>query len=145
MNQGAVCCSERLAWLQIAQAWRLRLPGRARTRCERTGEVVSRRVEKRPSRLRGKWYLRLYVADLSPRAILALANLKEICRKHLASGYHLKVIDVLTHPRVARTDQIVALPTLVRWAPGPKRTVIGNLSDTERVLTGLGFPPAFCA
>jgi circadian clock protein KaiB len=86
--------------------------------------------------------VRLYVADLTPRAVLALANLKEICRTHLAGRYHIEVIDVLAHTRDARADQIVALPTLVRRAPGPRRIVIGDLTDTKRVLAGLGFPPA---
>jgi circadian clock protein KaiB len=83
------------------------------------------------------WDLRLYVADESPRSILAFANLKQVCDNYLSGRYRIHVIDVLTHPKVARTDQIIAVPTLVRRCPKPVRTAIGNMSDTGRLLERL--------
>ena len=81
--------------------------------------------------------LRLYVAGQTPRAVKALENLEQICREHLAGRYRLVVIDLLKAPKLARGDQIVAVPTLVRKLPTPVRRIIGDLSDTERVLIGL--------
>jgi len=81
--------------------------------------------------------LRLYVAGQTPRSITALANLKKICQEHLAGEYHIEIIDLLKHPQVAAGDQIVAVPTLVRKLPEPVRKIIGDLSNTERVLVGL--------
>ncbi len=87
------------------------------------------------------WELRLYIAGRTPRAERALANLKRICEEHLAGTYHIEVIDLLQEPRLARGDQIVAVPTLVRKLPVPVRKIIGDLSDTERVLVGLDLRP----
>ena len=87
------------------------------------------------------WALRLYVAGETPRAIAALDNLQRLCEQHLAGKYHIEVIDLLRTPRRARDDQIVAVPTLVRTLPRPVRKVIGDLSDTERVLVGLDLGP----
>jgi circadian clock protein KaiB len=83
------------------------------------------------------WVLRLYVAGATPRAIAALENLKKICEEHLAGKYTIEVIDLLRNPKLASGDQILALPTLVRKLPVPVRKIIGDLSDTERVLVGL--------
>ena len=83
------------------------------------------------------WELRLYVAGQTPRSIAAFANLKKICEEHLAGEYHIEVIDVLKKPQLASGDQILAIPTLVRKLPEPIRKIIGDLSDTERVLVGL--------
>ena len=81
--------------------------------------------------------LRLYIAGRTRRAETALANLERICKENLNGAYTVKVIDLLKYPRLARGDQIVAVPTLVRKLPTPVRKIIGDLSDTERVLIGL--------
>ena len=81
--------------------------------------------------------LRLYIAGQTPRAVKALENLEQICREHLSGRYRIVVIDLLKTPKLARGDQIVAVPTLVRKLPVPVRRIIGDLSDTERVLVGL--------
>jgi len=85
--------------------------------------------------------LRLYVAGDTQRSALALANLKRICVEHLGGQYRIKVIDLVKHPALARGDQILALPTLVRRLPAPIRKIIGDLSNTERVLVGLDVKP----
>lgn len=85
--------------------------------------------------------LRLYVAGQTARSLAALANLKRICDQHLDGRYRIKVIDLLEHPQLARGDQILALPTLVRKLPVPIRKLVGDLSDTERVLVGLDLRP----
>ena len=89
----------------------------------------------------GKYVLCLYVAGETVRSATALANLKEICKSHLPPGYKIKVIDLLKNPRLARDHQILALPTLVRQVPVPIRKIIGDLSNTERVLVGLDIKP----
>jgi circadian clock protein KaiB len=81
--------------------------------------------------------LRLYVAGQTPKSVTALANLKRVCEEHLAGRHTIEVIDLLQQPARARSDQIVAIPTLVRRVPEPVRKVIGTLADTERVLVGL--------
>ena len=83
------------------------------------------------------YVLRLYVAGQSPRCVTAFANLKKICEEHLAGEYHIEVIDLMKHPQLASGDQILAIPTLVRKLPEPVRKIIGDLSNTERVLVGL--------
>jgi circadian clock protein KaiB len=83
------------------------------------------------------WNLRLYVAGQTPKAITAFKNLKAICEEQLQGQYQIEVIDLLQNPQLARDDQILALPTLVRKLPAPVRKIIGDLSDTERVLVGL--------
>ena len=87
------------------------------------------------------WHLRLYVAGQTPKSVVALANLKRICREHLPRGYTIEVIDLLRHPELARRDQIMAVPTLIRNLPEPIRKIIGDLSNTERVLVGLELHP----
>jgi len=87
------------------------------------------------------YVLRLYVAGQTPRSIAAFANLKKICEEHLAGRYKLQVIDLLENPKLARGDQILAIPTLVRKLPEPVRKIIGDLSNTERVLIGLDLLP----
>lgn len=89
---------------------------------------------------RPRWDLRLYVAGPTPRAVRALENLKRLCQEHL-SDYEIEVIDLLQTPQLARGDQIVAVPTLVRKLPQPVRRIIGDLSNTERVLVGLNLRP----
>ncbi|MEP6941294.1 MAG: circadian clock KaiB family protein [Betaproteobacteria bacterium] len=90
---------------------------------------------------RGAYVLCLYVAGETSRSITALANLKKICKEHLPAGYRIKVIDLLKNPRLARDHQILALPTLVRQLPYPIHKIIGDLSNTERVLVGLDIKP----
>ena len=85
----------------------------------------------------GHYILRLYVAGLMPKSTLAIANMKRICEEHLQGQYELEVIDLYQQPQLAQGDQIVALPTLIRKLPSPPRRIIGNMSDTERVLVGL--------
>jgi circadian clock protein KaiB len=85
--------------------------------------------------------LRLYVAGQTPKSIRAFANLKVVCDKHLNGRYQIEVIDLLEHPEMARGDQIVAIPTLVVKLPQPVRKIIGDLSDTDRVLVGLALQP----
>jgi circadian clock protein KaiB len=87
------------------------------------------------------WCLRLYVAGQSPKSLTAFANLKQLCEEHLAGRYELDIIDLVENPSLARSDDIVAIPTLVRRLPLPLRKVIGDLSDTERVLVGLRLRP----
>jgi circadian clock protein KaiB len=89
-----------------------------------------------------EWDLRLYVAGHTPKSIAAFANLKRLCETHLAGRYKIEVIDLLENPQLARGDQIVAIPTLVRKLPEPMRKIIGDLSDTERVLVGLQLRPS---
>lgn len=89
----------------------------------------------------GFWELRLYVAGQTARSVAAFANLKKLCEEHLAGKYRIEVIDLLVNPQLAADDQIVAIPTLVRTLPEPLRKIIGDLSDTERVLVGLQLRP----
>jgi circadian clock protein KaiB len=84
-----------------------------------------------------EWDLRLYVAGQTPKSIAAFSNLKKVCEEHLAGKYRIEVIDLLKNPLLAEGDQIVAIPTLVRKLPEPVRKIIGDLSNTERVLVGL--------
>jgi circadian clock protein KaiB len=85
--------------------------------------------------------LRLYVAGQTPKSMTAFANLKNICEEHLAGRYTIEVVDLLINPTLARGDQILAVPTLVRKLPEPVRKIIGDLSNTERVLIGLDLLP----
>jgi circadian clock protein KaiB len=85
--------------------------------------------------------LRLYVAGQTPRSLRAFANLRDICDKHLAGRYTIEVIDLLENPQLAQGDQILAIPTLVRKLPPPLRKIIGDLSNTEKVLVGLDLKP----
>jgi len=87
------------------------------------------------------WYLRLYVAGQSPKSLHALANLTRICEEHLAGRYEVEVIDLIENPSLAQGDDILAIPTLVRRLPEPLRKIIGDLSDTDRVLVGLRLAP----
>ena len=83
------------------------------------------------------WELRLFVAGQTPRSIRAFANLKVLCEERLKDRYRIEVIDLMKQPQLARGDQIVATPTLVRKLPQPIRKIVGDLSDTLRVLVGL--------
>ena len=84
-----------------------------------------------------EWDLRLYVAGPTTKSAAALRNLEKLCEAHLPGRYHIEVIDLIKNPQLAQGDQIMAVPTVVRKLPSPIRKIIGNLSDTERVLVGL--------
>ena len=87
------------------------------------------------------WNLRLYIAGQTPKSITALTNLKKICQEHLANEYSIEIIDLVRNPELARADQIFAIPTLVRNLPTPIKKIIGDLSNTEKVLLGLDLEP----
>ena len=84
-----------------------------------------------------KWRLRLYVAGRSPKCVAALENLKRFCEERMPGQYEIEVVDLLENPRLAKDDQIVAIPTLVRKLPEPLRRIIGDLSNAERMFVGL--------
>jgi circadian clock protein KaiB len=88
------------------------------------------------------WQLRLYVTGQTSKSLTAFSNLKKFCESHLKGRYRITVIDLMKRPQLAKGDQILAIPTVVRKLPNPVRTIIGNLSDTERVLVGLDLRPA---
>jgi circadian clock protein KaiB len=87
------------------------------------------------------WHLRLYVAGESPNSLAAFANLKRLCDEHMNHPYEIEIVDLVQNPRLARGDEILAIPTLVRRLPAPMRKIIGDLSDTDRVLLGLQMFP----
>ena len=95
----------------------------------------------RAKRSAKEYQLRLYVAGQTPKSISAFNNLKRICEEHVPGRYKIEVIDLLRNPKLARDDQIVAIPTLVRKLPDPIRKIIGDLSDRERTLVGLQIRP----
>lgn len=87
------------------------------------------------------WNLRLYVAGRTLKSVTAFENLKQICEKHLRGQYEIEIIDLIEQPQLAKGDQILAVPTLVRRLPEPIKKIIGDLSNTERVLVGLDLRP----
>jgi circadian clock protein KaiB len=87
------------------------------------------------------WYLRLYVAGQSPKSLRAFANLKDLCEQHMPGRYEIEIIDLVEDPALAQADDILAVPTLVRRLPAPLRKIIGDLSNTEKVLVGLRLDP----
>jgi circadian clock protein KaiB len=84
-----------------------------------------------------RWHLRLYVTGETPKSAVAFANLKAFCESYLKGRYRITIVDLLERPHLAKGDQILAVPTVVRRLPRPVRTIFGNLSDTSRVLVGL--------
>jgi len=102
------------------------------------------KAKKRPKTLpNGEfWQLRLYVAGQTPKSITAFSNLKKLCEQHLYGKYRIEIIDLIKDPTLARGDQILAIPTLVRKLPHPVRKIIGDLSNADRVLVGLDLRPA---
>lgn len=106
-----------------------------KTMKENTGVEIKK--EKSRKTTKDMWVLRLYVAGQTPKAITAFTNLKKICDEQLNGKYSIEVIDLLKNPQLANEYQIVALPTLIRKLPVPVRKIIGDLSNTERVLIGL--------
>jgi circadian clock protein KaiB len=97
---------------------------------------------KRPRAKPEMWRLRLYIAGQTPRSVAAFANLKSICEEYLKGQYIIEIVDLLENPRLAKGDQILAIPTLVRRLPPPIKKIIGDLSNTEKVLVGLNLQPA---
>jgi circadian clock protein KaiB len=104
--------------------------------------MTAANLTKNPKPQNDGWVLRLYVAGQTPKSITAFTNLKKICADYLEDKYRIELIDLLENPQLARGDQIVAIPTLVRNLPQPMRKIIGDLSNTERVLVGLDLRPA---
>ncbi len=102
---------------------------------------VARGPRKNTKSTKAPWELRLYVAGQTPKSLAAFANLKKICEEHLKGKYHIEVVDLLKNPQLAKGDQIFALPTLVRKLPPPIKKIIGDLSNTLRVLVGLDVRP----
>ncbi|MDD4108044.1 MAG: circadian clock protein KaiB [Prolixibacteraceae bacterium] len=101
-----------------------------------------KRTKEKPKKaVNDQWVLRLYVAGQTPKALTAFANLEKICEEQLKGKYSIEVIDLLKNPQLGAADQIFALPTLVRKLPVPVRKIIGDLSNTERVLIGLDLLP----
>ena len=109
---------------------------RAPKKAEKPPKTSARPVAAKPT-----WDLRLYIAGRSPKSMAALANLNTICEQYLKGKYKITVIDLLKHPQLAKDDQILALPTLVRMLPEPMKAIIGNLSNIERVLVGFDLRP----
>ena len=104
----------------------------------RTVKGAKPRAPRPPTKI---WQLRLYVAGQTPKSLAAFSYLTKICEIHLKGRYRIEVIDLVERPQLSRGDQIVAIPTLVRKLPQPVRKIIGDLSDTERVLVGLDLRP----
>jgi circadian clock protein KaiB len=102
------------------------------------GVAAAISARQRPAKL---WQLRLYVMGQTTKSLTAFSNLKKVCECHLKGRYRLTVIDLVKQPQLAKGDQILAIPTLVRNLPKPVRTIIGSLSDTERMLVGLDLRP----
>ena len=101
-------------------------------------KLVNRKHAARSSKTKTDyWNLRLYVAGQTDRSMTALCNLKQVCEQHLNGKYRIEVVDLLKHPQLARGDQILAIPTLVRRLPPPVKKIVGDLSKAERVLVGL--------
>jgi circadian clock protein KaiB len=103
--------------------------------------VTAKKATKKAPEATESWDLRLYVAGQTVRAVAAFANLQKICEEHLPGKYRIEVIDLLKQPQLAKGDQIFAMPTLVRKLPEPVRKIIGDLSNTEKVLVGLDLRP----
>ncbi len=102
---------------------------------------AARAVPKRKILKKQKWELRLYVAGQTAKSLQAFVNLQRICDEYLKGEFQIEVIDLMKNPELAKGEQIFALPTLVRKLPEPVRKIIGNLSNTERVLVGLDLRP----
>jgi circadian clock protein KaiB len=105
-------------------------------------EAVQLGIEPEPVPGKDVYILRLYVAGQTKKSLAAFANLKKICEEHLQGRYRIEIVDLLEHPQLAKGDQILAIPTLVRQLPPPIKKIIGDLSNTEKVLVGLDIRPA---
>ena len=108
----------------------------------RRGKTSTEEFEKTAAKQdRAKYVLRLYVTGMTPKSTQAIANVQKLCEKHLAGRYELKVIDIYQQPILAKGDQILAVPTLIKKFPLPLRKLIGDMSDTERFLVGIDLRP----
>lgn len=107
------------------------------TSARRPGRTATLRAVAASLRAAERWELRLYVAGQTPKSLAAFANLKKTCETHLRGKYRIEVIDLLANPELARADQIVAIPTLIRKLPPPVKRIIGDLSNKERTLVGM--------
>jgi circadian clock protein KaiB len=105
-------------------------------------EAVQPGIELEPEPGKDVYILRLYVAGQTKKSLAAFANLKKICEEHLQGRYRIEIVDLFEHPQLAKGDQILAIPTLVRQLPPPLKKIIGDLSNTEKVLVGLDIRPA---
>jgi circadian clock protein KaiB len=106
------------------------------------GKTSTEKFEKAAARRdRAKYVLRLYVTGMTPKSTQAIADVQELCEKHLAGRYELKVIDIYQQPKLAKGEQIIAAPTLIKKLPLPLRRLIGDMSDTERFLVGIDLKP----
>lgn len=114
---------------------------KARPRAARRPVAPRAKGAERPSRAPKMWELRLYIAGQTPKCVTALRNLERLCEVHLKGQYRIEVVDLLKDPQLARGDQILAVPTLVRKLPEPMKKIIGDLSNEERVLVGLDLRP----
>ncbi len=103
---------------------------------------IAKKTSGKPKPTPDKWVLRLYIAGSTPKSLTAFENLKKICEQRLKGKYSIEVIDLLVNPKLGQEHQILAIPTLVRKLPVPVRKIIGDLSDTERVLVGLDIKSA---
>jgi circadian clock protein KaiB len=110
---------------------------RPKTKTARPRSAPRRATKSARSAADKEYLLRLYVAGQTPRSVLALTNLKKICEEHVAGRYDIEVVDLLVDPTLARGDQILALPTLIRRLPPPMKKIIGDLTSAEQVLVGL--------
>lgn len=111
-------------------------PARLKKRRAPAAKTQPKSAAKKPARP-DIWSLRLYVAGQTSKSLAAFANLKQLCEQHLTGRYQIEIIDLVKHPQRAQTDQIMAMPTLVRKLPEPIKRLIGDLSNQERVLFGL--------
>jgi circadian clock protein KaiB len=106
-----------------------------------SNEVPADTLGQPPGRVAERYILRLYVTGMTPRSARAVENIRAFCEKHLAGHYELQVIDIYQQPELARTEQLVAAPTLIKKLPLPLRRLIGDMSDEERILVGLDILP----
>jgi circadian clock protein KaiB len=116
-------------------------PAVKKTSVSEAAPKAKARVKKEAPSKHEWWELRLYVAGQTPRSVEAFTNLKRICEEHLHGRYRIEVVDLLLNPTLARGDQILAVPTLVRQLPPPVKKIIGDFSNAERVLVGLNLKP----
>jgi circadian clock protein KaiB len=106
------------------------------------GETSTEEFEQAAAKLaRAKYILRLYVTGMTPRSTRAIANVQKLCEKYLEGTYELKVIDIYQQPKLAKREQVIATPTLIKKLPLPLRKLIGDMSDTERFLVGIDLKP----
>ncbi len=127
---------------KVAKAKKVAKVSKSKTTKSKTQKKVSGgKAPRLTAAQKAQWHLKLYVAGKTGRSETALQNLELICEEHLKGKYDLEIIDLLEKPQLAKGDQIFAIPTLIKKVPKPVRKIIGDLSDTERVLVGLNLKP----